>query len=90
MSRDSLQTASEALRNAAAAAESAAVEERLYTQSRHLAELATADRGPDHGRLARIEQALQEADAKAEDSVSDHIDDALQAVRTYRETVDGV
>jgi len=90
MTRTELQTASEELRQAASQVEDDEIEERLYDQSNQLAELATAERGPDHGRLARHTQALSDIAETSEDSVASHIEAALSQVRAYRETVSGV
>lgn len=89
MAREELQAASERLREAATATGEEAVEERLYEQSRQLAELAAADRGPDHGRLARHENALHEI-ADDDERVRDDVEEALAQISAYRETVDGV
>jgi hypothetical protein len=52
--------------------------------------MATADRGPDHGRLARHENKLHDLTDDVDPSVAELIDEALDAVHNYRETVDGV
>ncbi|MXR21509.1 DUF7553 family protein [Halobacterium bonnevillei] len=91
MVREDLRAASDHLRAAAVAATDPSLEERLYDQSDQLAELATADSGPDHGRLARITHALDElADAVDEDDAESNIADARNSVESYRETVEGV
>jgi hypothetical protein len=86
--RDELDAASTTLADAAPDAD-AAVQDRLEAQADQLADLATADRGPDHGRLARHERALSEI-AEEDPSVADAVNDALDHVRAYRETVEGV
>mgnify|MGYP000226880779 CR=1 FL=1 len=90
MAREELQDASAALREAAEATDDPDVEERVYDHSRQLAELATADRGPDHGRLARIENAFNEMLAATEGEANARLADALASVKSYREGVDGV
>lgn len=90
MSREELQAASSRLREAAGQATEDTAEERLYQQSRDLAELATADRGPDHGRLARIEQTLTDVADDTDPAAVEEIEAALSHIRDYRETVDGV
>lgn len=87
MTRTELATAGDLLRDVAADTEDAAVRERVERQADQLADLAESDRGPDHGRLARIEQALGEV---GESTGDDAVEEALEHVRAYRETVSGV
>lgn len=86
---DHLRRASEELRAAAEAAEGDA-RQRLHEQSEALADLAARERGPDHGRLARHERAIEDAAADAGETVTDHVEAALEAIHAYRETVEGV
>jgi len=90
MPDDRLRTASEELRQASAAAADADVQRRLYDLSDQFATLASADNGPDHGRLARHLNALNELRDGAGKDVIAHIDAAEEAITAYRETVDGV
>ncbi|MFB6137915.1 MAG: hypothetical protein ABEJ42_06190 [Halobacteriaceae archaeon] len=90
MTREQLQSASASLRTAAEAVGDEEVEKRLYDQSEQLATLATADRGPDHGRLARHMRALQTLEEETGGDVAEAIADALEAVTEYRSTVSGV
>lgn len=90
MTREQLQTASEELRKASEAATGDELTRRLHDQSNQFARLATADAGPDHGRLARHLNALGEMREEASDDVIEHIDAAEEAITAYRETVDGV
>jgi hypothetical protein len=90
MAREKLQNASTALREAAAGADDADAEERLYDQSERMAELAAAERGPDHGQLARHENALHELIDATEDDVRASVEAALESVQEYREGVEGV
>lgn len=91
MPREELQAASDALRRAAESVDDSDVEQRVYDRSRELAQLATAERGPDHGHLARLTRALQEVLDDAEDEETrTHVDHAIEQVRAYRETVEGV
>lgn len=89
MTRENLATASDLL---ASAAENADGEhaERLGSLSEQLDTLADGDRGPDHGRLARIESGLDEIQTDVSDDIAATIEEALDAVRAYRETVEGV
>lgn len=90
MTRDALQAASEALRRAAEAAGDDDAESRIYIQSNEMAKLATRDRGPDHGRLDRHMHTLQGLAEETDGDARDAIQEALDAVRSYRETVEGV
>lgn len=89
MSREQLQAAAASLRDAADMAEETTTKSRLQDQADHFDSLATADRGPDHGRLARHEHILTEI-AEEEPEAAPAIDDALALIREYRSTVDGV
>lgn len=88
MRQEKLREASTALREASGTADGEA-SERLQAQADALAELAGADRGPDHGRVARHQQKLREIEATASE-VGDSIDRANALLNEYRETVDGV
>lgn len=66
------------------------LEERIYEQSRQMADLATAERGPDHGRLARHTNAIQDLIEATDGETRENVEAALEHVRAYRETVDGV
>jgi hypothetical protein len=89
MVREELREASDALRRAAETAP-AAVEERIYEQSDQLATLAARDRSPDHGRLARHMNALQELAEETDGDAREHVETALERVRSFREGVEGV
>lgn len=90
MTRDNLARASELLATAADDSDDEDAAERLGSLSDQLDTLAERDRGPDHGRLARIESGLNEVQGDASDDVAATIDEALEAIRAYRETVEGV
>jgi hypothetical protein len=90
MVREELQAASEALRQAAEETDDEELEERAYNQSLELAELATADRGPDHGRLDRHRHVLLEIKEAAGSGVAELVDEAMEQIRSYREGVSGV
>jgi hypothetical protein len=90
MVRKPLQQASEILDGASETTDNQSVAERLSDQAEQFREHATADRGPDHGRLARHENALHEIIDDAEETVANEIDRAMGKIREYRETVDGV
>ena len=83
MTRESLATASETLESADETTDDAG--ERLESLADQLDTLATRD--PDHGRLARIENALSDLE---DSDVSDQIGSAHESVTAFRETVEGV
>jgi hypothetical protein len=86
MTREQLRTASEALERAADAVDEE-YRDRIESQAASLSDLATRERGPDHGRLARIDRILTEL---IEATGNDDIRTARSEVRSYRETVEGV
>jgi len=90
MVREELKRASDRLREASEAADEDGVRDRLYDQSDEFARMATADRGPDHGRLARHENILAEIKKNGNDAVGEHIDEAKEAITEYREDLPGV
>jgi len=87
MAHEELTRASEELRAAAEAADGEE-RERLDRQADQFAELA--ERGTDHGRLARHENALREIKAASGEDVVGHIEAAMDAITAYRETLEGV
>ena len=89
MTRDELIAASQSLETAAEGADTE-VADKLAAQAATLATLADREKGPDHGRLAKIEHSLRSLQASVDEAGSDQIDDALDHVKAYRSTVDGV
>jgi lipase chaperone LimK len=93
VTRELLQRASDELREAAELAPEDATE-RIADQSNRLATLATADRGPDHGRLARHANALAEIAARLDDAdaseAAGHVRAARDLLSEYREDLPGV
>lgn len=53
-------------------------------------DLADRARGPDHGRLARLLNALGEVEPDLDDEGRDRLEEARSAISTYREDVEGV
>lgn len=90
MAREKLQEASDLLRSAAESTDDEQLQQRLHGQSSQLADLATADRGPDHGRLARHMNALAEIADDADEATEGQVREARDAVSAFRETVEGV
>ncbi|RQH00752.1 DUF7553 family protein [Natrarchaeobius oligotrophus] len=89
MSRQHLADAARSLERAAEAAEHDAAD-RLRQQSEQFSTLADADRGPDHGKLARHEHVLAEVADEEGGRVADRVDDAIESIHAYRETLEGV
>jgi len=89
MTRDELIAASESLETAAEEADGD-LAAKLSEQAETLATLADREKGPDHGRLAKIEHSLRSLKESASDKGADLIDDALGDVKAYRSTVEGV
>jgi len=90
MVREELQTASELLREASDAADADEASERLAEQADEFADLATADRDPDHGRLARHERIVGDAASDENETVREKVDEAIDRVHAFRETIEGV
>lgn len=89
MSRDALETASEELRKASELADGD-LRERLYDQSDQVAQLATREQGPDHGRLARHMNALHEIASDTDGDLHDHVVAARGQLAEYRSGLPGV
>lgn len=89
MTRVELSEAADTLRRAAERAENDQRRERLEDQADQFDRLAEAERGPDHGRLARHEHILTEI-ADEEEAAAAAIETALESIRAYRQTVEGV
>ncbi|MDF9747632.1 DUF7553 family protein [Natrinema salsiterrestre] len=90
MTRDELENAAESLADAAAAADDDEARDRLENQATKFEDYATADRGPDHGQLARHEHILHDIADEEGGDVADHVDDALEAITEFRSTLEGV
>ncbi len=85
MSEDRLRSASEALRQASAAADDAEIQRRLYDLSDRLAGLAAGDESPDGDDLMQHLHALGDLREATSGDVSEQVDDALETVRERRE-----
>jgi hypothetical protein len=90
MAREELENAAESIEAAAAAASDDEARDRLETQAAKFAEYADADRGPDHGQLARHEHILNDVADDEGGDVASNLEDALASISAFRETVDGV
>ena len=90
MTRDELASASELLESAAEDTDSDEARQRLAELADQLDTLATDERGPDHGRLARIQSALNDLSSADAEDVTEAIDDADEQINEYRSDLDGV
>lgn len=90
MTRTELATASDLLKRAANEASDADDAERLEGLADKVDAYATADRGPDHGQLARIENALSELGETTTDDALAAVEDAHEHLKEYRSGVEGV
>jgi hypothetical protein len=87
MTRENLADASDTLESAADETGDDDAAERLASLADQLDTLAGRETDPDHGRLARIENALHDLE---ESDVADQVTDAHESVVAFRETVEGV
>lgn len=92
MAHEELGDASDALRDASEAAQTDELRERLHERSDALATLASKERKPDHGRLAREDGILRDvlADHDTSEDVSEHVETAREKIREFREDLPGV
>lgn len=90
MTRQELATAAETLKKASDRATEADVKSGLDEQAAQMARLSDADRGPDHGRLARHERMLSNLADQTDQETAELISDALADIRDYRSTIEGV
>lgn len=85
-----LRNAAESLDSAREHTENAAAADRLDGFADRVRKMADADRGPDHGSLARLEHGLQDVRSDLGEEAAEAVDAALSHARAYRETVEGV
>ena len=90
MTRTELQSASEALQRAVDAASGDESTERLEKQIAKLDKWADAEKGPDHGQLAKVERIGDDVAEEEGDEVREHVEAATEHVHAYRETIEGV
>ena len=92
MAHEELSDASDALREASEAAESEELRERLHERSDALATLASKERKPDHGRLAREDGVLRDilADVDASDEIEENVEAARDGIKEFRKDLPGV
>jgi hypothetical protein len=90
MTREELATASDLLESAAEDTASEDARGRLSDLADQLDRLSTADRGPDHGRLARIQSALADLGDGDGADVAATLEDADDQLNAYRSDLEGV
>ena len=90
MSRTELREASELLATANQGVEDSALTERIEGLANQLETLAEASRGPDQGRIDRIENALTEIEAELDGDARERVREAHEKLREYRATVGGI
>jgi hypothetical protein len=89
MAREELEAASEELRKASELTDGD-LRERLYDHSNQVAELASREQGPDHGRLDRHMTALYEIAGDTDGALHDHVIAARERLKEYRKGVAGI
>jgi hypothetical protein len=90
MTRSELTTAGDLLGTAADGAPDNEVAQRMRDLAGQLETLSERDQAPDHGRLARIELALDDVADAVDDDVAADVNEAHEHVIAFRETVEGV
>jgi hypothetical protein len=65
-------------------------ERRLRDLAAQLHTLADRDREPDHGRIARIENIINELREEVGEAATEELDRCHDEVVRYRETLEGV
>jgi ABC-type transporter Mla subunit MlaD len=88
MVREQLKRASELLASAASQTDDSS--DRLADLADQLENLSEGGRGPDHGRLARFQAALDEIQPDVDDDTAATIEEARDELSDYRETLEGV
>ncbi|PSQ07110.1 hypothetical protein BRC93_16645 [Halobacteriales archaeon QS_5_70_15] len=89
MSREHLATASDLAADAADRT-SGEPAERLAAFADRLDRMSTADRDPDHGRLATVLLKLDGIAGEVDEDVAATIQEAREHVTEFRKTVEGV
>lgn len=90
MTREELATAGDLLESAAETTDSDDGRKRLTDLAEQLDTLSTDERGPDHGRLARIQSALNDLSSGDAADVAGTIDEADEYINEYRTDLKGV
>lgn len=90
MTREELASASDLLESAAEDTASDDARERLSELAEQLDRLSTAEQGPDHGRLARIQSALNDLESGDGADVEATLEEADDQINEYRSDLEGV
>lgn len=90
MSREELTRAADLLYEASDEIGDDTLAERTSGTAEQLERFADAERGPDHGRMARIENTLREIESGTEGDVRETVEEAHEHLSAYRSTVEGV
>jgi hypothetical protein len=90
MTRHELAAASDELAGAADLETGTDRADRLEDLADQLERLSTADSGPDHGRLARIQSAMHDLREEVDGETVARIRNAHEAIDEYREGLEGV
>lgn len=88
--QEALEEAAQSLREAAEAADDEGNRERLENQSEQLQGIAEDPSGVDHGKLARHEHVITSIGDDEGGDVADRVDDAIESIHAFRETLEGV
>lgn len=88
--KSDLRDAADELQSAREQTDDSETAERLDSSTDQLQKMIDADRGPDHGRLARLTHSLQDIESDLDGDAAESVGAALSHVRSYRETVEGV
>lgn len=88
--RTHLAEAANSIESAVADVDDHATTERLEGLAEQLRDLADSGRTPDHGRLARMLNALSEVESSEDGSAADAVARAREHITTYREGVEGI
>ncbi|MEF8821061.1 MAG: hypothetical protein V5A52_02180 [Halovenus sp.] len=90
MTRAQLKRAGELLASAASQTDHGGSSDRLADLADQLETLSDGAHGPDHGRLARFQAALDEIQPDVDDDTAATIEEARDELSDYRETLEGV
>lgn len=88
--KSELRDAADELQSARERTDDPEIAERLGSSTDQLQKMIDADRGPDHGQLARLTHNLGDVKSDLDGEAAEAVEAALSSVRSYRETVEGV
>jgi hypothetical protein len=90
MTESKLANASDHLESAASQTSETDASERLADLADQVADLAANESRADHGRIARLQAALDEVQPTVDDETATTIETARDELSSFRETLDGV